>query len=112
VPFIEQLENDLLILKKIIFIQQGRIKMTKSEFLKDITKKKLSFKLSSNYVSWAENQHIGMISEGSCNTEDVVMTLEIQLGITGIKYNVILKIENRYFEILIIFHKITVFLIK
>jgi len=40
------------------------------------------------------------------------MTLEIQLGITGIKYNVILKIENRYFEILIIFHKITVFFIK
>jgi len=39
VPFIEQLENDILILKKIIFIQQGRIEMTKSEFLKDITKK-------------------------------------------------------------------------
>jgi len=38
VPFIEQLENDILILKKIIFIQQGRIKMTKSEFLKDIKK--------------------------------------------------------------------------
>ncbi len=23
-----------------------------------------------NYVSWAPNQHIRMISEGSCDTED------------------------------------------
>ncbi len=30
-------------------------------------------------VPWAANQHIRMISEGSCDTETGVMKLEIQL---------------------------------
>ncbi len=39
-------------------------------------------------VCWAANQHIRMISEGSCDTEDCndVMMLKIQLYIAGINY--------------------------
>jgi len=34
----------------------------------------------------AANQHIRMISEGSCDTEDRSNMLKIQLYITGINY--------------------------
>ncbi len=46
-------------------------------------------------------EHIRMISEGSCDTEDWVMMLKIQLCITGInsilKY---IKIKKKLFKIL------------
>ncbi len=50
-------------------------------------------------VSWAANQHIIMISEGSCDTEDWSNDAENSALITGINY--ILKynqIESSYFK--------------
>ncbi len=53
------------------------------------------------------NQHIRMISEGS---RDTVMMLKIQLCMTGINYILkYIEIENKSFEIVIIFHNINVF---
>ncbi len=44
------------------------------------------------------NQHIRMISEGSCDTG--VMMLKIQFYITGIKYTLkYIQIENSYFKL-------------
>jgi len=40
--------------------------MVSSKILSSTT----AFNIDSNNVSWAENQHIRMISEGSCDTED------------------------------------------
>ncbi len=54
-----------------------------------------------------------MISDGSCDTEDWVMMLKIQLWIMGINYILkYSKIEKKKNIILnwIIFHNITVFL--
>ncbi len=53
-----------------------------------------------NKVSWAANQHIRMISEGSCDTEDWSNDAENSALITGINY--IFKytqIENSYLEL-------------
>ncbi len=48
------------------------------------------------YVFLAPIQHITMISEGSCDTEDL---LEIQLFITGINYIMkYIKIKYSYFK--------------
>ncbi len=62
-------------------------------------------------VTWAPNQHIRMISEGSCDTEDWSNGCwKFSFAITGINY--ILKdvqVENSYFKILILFYNITVF---
>ncbi len=60
-------------------------------------------------LSWAANQHIRMISEGSCDTEDWVMMLKIQICITGINYFKIYSHRKQLIEIVIIFHNITVF---
>ncbi len=51
------------------FIKQRHMKLNKSDKIK---KKKKSSKLSLIIinVSWAANQYIKIISEGSCNTED------------------------------------------
>ncbi len=41
-----------------------------------------------------------MISEGSCDTEDWIMMLKIQLCFTGINYILkYIKIENIYFKL-------------
>ncbi len=51
-------------------------------------------------ISWASNQHISMISAGSCNTEDWCDDAENSALITGINYiwkNI--QIENSYFKL-------------
>ncbi len=51
-------------------------------------------------VSCAANQHIRMISEGSCNTEDWSNDAENSDLITGINYILTyFQIEIRYFEL-------------
>jgi len=47
----------------------------------------------------AANQHIRMISEGSCDTEDWGNDAENKALITGINYIIkYIKIENSYFK--------------
>ncbi len=51
-------------------------------------------------VSWAANQHIIMISEGSCDTEDWSNDAENSALITGINYVLkYIQIENSYFKL-------------
>ncbi len=51
-------------------------------------------------VSWAANQHIVMISEGSCDTEDWSNDAENKALITGINYILIyIQIEKSYFKL-------------
>ncbi len=51
-------------------------------------------------VSWAENQHIRIISEGSCDTEDWRNYAENSALITGINYILkYIQIENSYFKL-------------
>ncbi len=51
-------------------------------------------------VSWAANQHIRMISEGSCDTEDWSNDAENSALITGINYILqYINIENSYFKL-------------
>ncbi len=51
-------------------------------------------------VSWAVNQHISMISEGSCDTEDWSNDAENTALITGINYTLkYIQIENTYFKL-------------
>ncbi len=48
-------------------------------------------------VSWASKQHIRMISEGSCDTEDWSNEAENSALITGMNYILkCIKIENSY----------------
>ncbi len=50
-------------------------------------------------VFWAANQHIRMISEGSCDTEDWSNDAENSALITGINYILeFITIENCYFK--------------
>ncbi len=50
-------------------------------------------------VSWAANQHIRMISEGSCDTEDWSNDAENTDLITEINYILkYIQIENSYFK--------------
>ncbi len=50
-------------------------------------------------VSWAENQHIRMISEDHVTLKTGVMMLKIQFCITGMNYILIyITIEIRYFK--------------
>ncbi len=68
------------------------------------------FNFDNKKVSWAPKQHIKMISEGSCDTEDWSNDCwKFSFAITRINY--ILKyteMEKRLFFIVIIFHNITV----
>ncbi len=51
-------------------------------------------------VSWAENQHIRIIFEGSCDTEDWRNYAENSALITGINYILkYIQIENSYFKL-------------
>ncbi len=51
-------------------------------------------------VCWAANQHIRMISEGSCDTEDWSNDAENSASITGINYILqYIHIENSYFTL-------------
>ncbi len=51
-------------------------------------------------IFWAANQHIRMISEGSCDTEDCSYDAENSALITGINYILkYIKIENSYFKL-------------
>ncbi len=51
-------------------------------------------------VSWAEYQHIRMICEGSCDTEDCSNVAENSALITGINYIIrYIKIENPYLKL-------------
>ncbi len=52
-------------------------------------------------VSWAANQHITMISEGSCDTEDWSnICWKFRFVITGLNYILkYIKIENSYFRL-------------
>ncbi len=51
-------------------------------------------------VSWAVNQYIRMISEGSCDTEDWSNDAENSALITGINYILkYIEIENSYFRL-------------
>ncbi len=78
-------------------------------FLKN-TKQQL---IVTRYDSYAVNQHIRMISEGSCDTEDCSNDADNSALITGINYILqYIQIENSHFKCLILFHNITVFLIK
>ncbi len=57
--------------------------------LKSITVSKTFFNIDNNNqknVSWAANQYIRMISEGSCDTEDWSNDAENSDLITGIQY--------------------------
>ncbi len=50
-------------------------------------------------VSWAANQHIRMISEGSCDTEDWSNDAENSALITEINYILkYIQIESSYFK--------------
>ncbi len=50
-------------------------------------------------VSWAANQHIRMISEGSCDTEDWSNDVDNSALSTGINYILTyIHIENSYFK--------------
>jgi len=51
-------------------------------------------------VSLAANQHIRMISEGSCDTEGWSNDAENSALITGINYiSKYIKTENKYFQL-------------
>ncbi len=51
-------------------------------------------------VSWAANQHIRMISEGSCDTEDWSNDAENSALITEINYILqYIQTENSYFKL-------------
>ncbi len=51
-------------------------------------------------VSWAANQYIRVISEGSCDTEDWRNDAENTALITEIYYNLqYIQIENTYFKL-------------
>ena len=51
-------------------------------------------------VSWAADQHIRMISEGSCDTEDWSNDAENSALITGINYFIkYIQTENSYFKL-------------
>ncbi len=53
-----------------------------------------------NNQKWAANQHIRMISEGSCDTEDWSNDAENSALITEINYNLIhIKIQKKYFKV-------------
>ncbi len=57
-------------------------------------------KLIIRNVSWAANQHIRMISEGSYDTEDWSDDAANSALITGINYILYyIKIENSYFKL-------------
>ncbi len=54
---------------------------------------------NNNKCFLSTNQYVRMISEGSCDTEDRVMMLEIQLCITEINYILkYIQIENSSFK--------------
>ncbi len=77
-------------------------------FCKNI-KQHSCFLIIRRHVSWAANQHIRTISEGSCDTEDEWM-LKIQLYITEINYILkYIQVENCNFDIK--FHILTIFTI-
>ncbi len=90
------------------FTQQGCIKLTKRDS-KDIYNVTKYFYLScccffedltNDDISWAVNQYIRIISDRSCDTEDGVMMLKIQLRITEINYILTyIHIENRYLKL-------------
>jgi len=48
-------------------------------------------------VSWAANQHIRMISEGSCDTEDWSNDAENSALITGINYILKYRLKKKLF---------------
>ncbi len=51
-------------------------------------------------ISWVPNQHIRMISEGSCDTEDWSNDAENSACITGINYILkYIQIEKCYFKL-------------
>ena len=51
-------------------------------------------------VSWAADQHVRMISEGSCDTEDWSNDAENSALITGINYTLLyIHIENSWFTL-------------
>ncbi len=56
----------------------------------------------------AANQHFRMISEGSCDTDDRSNEAKNQFCITGINYVLIYIYIKKLFEIVTIFHNITV----
>ncbi len=74
-------------------------------FIKD---EKTIFNIDNNQKCFlSSNQHIRMISEGSCDTEDWSNDGENSALITEINY--IYSDRKQLFEIVILFHKITVF---
>ncbi len=55
---------------------------------------------NNNHVSWAANQHIRMISEGSCDTEGWSNDAENSALIKRINYILqYIQIENGYFKL-------------
>ncbi len=57
------------------------------------------FNIDNKKCFWAANQHIRMISEESCDTEDW-SNMKIQLYITWINYNLqYIHIENSYVKL-------------
>ncbi len=55
--------------------------------------------IGNNNVSWAANQHIILISEGSCDTEDWSNDAENTALTSGINYTLkYIQIENTYLK--------------
>ncbi len=78
-------------------------KMKMSPFHKKYGQKQL-FSTFDN-VSWAANQYIRMISEGSCDTEDWSNDAENTALITEINYSLTnIRTENSYFKLQYFFH--------
>ena len=92
-----------IMLQKIIF--QINAVLLNFLFIKESWKKKnivhkYFVQLYTINVSWAANQHIRMISEGSCDTEDWSNDAENSALITGINYTLLyIHIENSYFTL-------------
>ncbi len=58
-------------------------------------------------VCWAANQHIRMISEGSCDTEDWINDAENSALITGINYSLqYIQKEKHLWNVLYFYRKL------
>ncbi len=102
IKFIKSDSKDFCVTKKIIF--QLNAVLLNFLFIKEIWKKcitvltQLFLALIISNVSWAPNQHIRLISEGSCDTEDCSNDAENSALITGINYtSKYFKNRNSYF---------------
>ncbi len=102
IKFIKSDSKDFCVTKKYIF--QLNAVLLNFLFIEESWKKcitvlsQLFLALIISNVSWAPNQHIRMISEGSCDTEDYSNDAENSALITGINYTFkYFKNRNSYF---------------